>query len=84
MLLDKTHVSLLTQEQWLGLAKDAGFTVERAGTDTLWDFPYTNHIPVLLQKIVLAPLNMFFYRWIGLFPWKLGENTIVILNAPSP
>jgi hypothetical protein len=37
---DPTHVSLLSFDEWLAAKTGAGFVLERAGTDGLWDPPY--------------------------------------------
>jgi len=46
---DPTHISLLSCDEWLSKTARAGFVVERAGTDGLWDPPYVRRVPRLIQ-----------------------------------
>jgi SAM-dependent methyltransferase len=83
MRLDPTHVSLFPRGVWNSLAREEGFEVVRAGSDCLWDLPYVTWIPLVVQKIIFVPLNAIFQGWIGLLPWNLGENTIIIFRKAS-
>lgn len=83
MYLDKTHVSLLTPDEWKDIFEDSGFQIQRIGTDFLWDIPYYNTIPVLLQKLVFIPLNIFFRRFIGMANWSSGENVMLLAKKPT-
>ncbi len=78
MYTDKTHVSLLSPEEWSGLFLDAGFEIARAGADTLWDIPYSTKVPPALQKMVLIPFNWCVSYLFGSLPWTLGENLVFI------
>jgi SAM-dependent methyltransferase len=37
---DPTHINLKTADQWIDFISHAGLTIERSGSDGLWDFPY--------------------------------------------
>jgi 2-polyprenyl-3-methyl-5-hydroxy-6-metoxy-1,4-benzoquinol methylase len=78
MFKDKTHISLLAPETWLSLLQTAGFSIVRRGTDNLWDIPYYERIPLLIQKIILIPLNVFILLVFGFLSWNQGENLIII------
>jgi SAM-dependent methyltransferase len=78
MYKDKSHVSLLASEVWMTMIQDAGFIIIRSGTDTLWDIPYYESIPSIIQKMILIPLNTAVTMFFGFLKWKLGENFIII------
>jgi SAM-dependent methyltransferase len=78
MLSDATHVSLFAEEIWFRELSIANFVVSTAGTDFLWDIPYTRYVPTLIQKLILIPMNILFAMFIGFSSWKLGENLIVV------
>jgi hypothetical protein len=79
---DTSHVALLRPEEWKDLLREAGFVIERSGTDSLWDMPYTRRIPLIIQKAFLVPFNVFITRWIGLLPWRMGENLVIVARKP--
>lgn len=83
MLLDDTHVSLLSTDQWERLVTQVGFHVVASGTDFLWDLPYSRRIPLTLQKLLLLPLNRMANRWAPLLPWKYGENLVIVARRPA-
>lgn len=83
MYLDKTHVSLLNQDEWRTIFEDSGFEIIRLGSDFLWDIPYYRRIPIIFQKMVLIPLNLLFRRYIGMANWSHGENIILIIKKPA-
>jgi SAM-dependent methyltransferase len=78
MLTDKTHVSLFASDRWIQMINEAGFSILRLGTDTLWDLPYFKLIPVIVQKAVLIPVNMLITVVFGFLPWKCGENLVLV------
>lgn len=80
MYLDKTHVSLLNIATWQQLFAENGFTIKSAGTDFIWDLPYSTKIPLILQKIALVPINRLFRRFIGFTSWTIGENIVMVLK----
>ncbi len=51
---DPTHISLLRRRRWLDATRAAGFRIDRAGTDGLWDPPYLPRIPARLQLPVFG------------------------------
>lgn len=76
---DETHCSLLSQERWLQLTREAGFEVERAAADGLWDPPYVPRLPRPLQ---LATLGLPAAAQVALgrafLPARAGECLIVV------
>ena len=76
---DPTHVSLLSSDEWLAAARGAGFEVERAGADGLWDPPYVRRIPRLLQLGIFglpAASQVMLGRL--LLPRSWGECLVVV------
>jgi SAM-dependent methyltransferase len=41
---DRTHINLKTRQQWIEFLRHKGLTVEKIGSDGLWDFPYATTI----------------------------------------
>ena len=78
MYTDQTHVSLLPPDTWLQMIGNAGFTIVTYGTDTLWDIPYFRTVPVIIQKVLLIPINMLATLLFGFFPWRQGENLVIV------
>lgn len=78
MYKDKSHISLLEPKAWMDFIQGAGFTITRLGTDTLWDIPYYQHIPLFVQKIILIPFNIMVSTLFGFLSWSQGENLIII------
>ena len=78
-LLDETHVSLLEAGQWLELTRAAGFVVERAFADGVWDLPWYPRVPLPLQYALLALPTMATVALARpLIPAGRGENLLVI------
>lgn len=76
---DPTHVSLLAPTEWLRLARAAGFTVERAFSDGLWDIPYLRFVPRVLQYALFGlPSVLTVLAARPLLPAGWGENLVVI------
>jgi len=71
---DKTHASLLSNEEWMELLKDNSFEIMEVFYDGLWDTPYFKRVPKILQDIIIKlPLLTLF--WLGIkFSKKIGEN----------
>jgi 2-polyprenyl-3-methyl-5-hydroxy-6-metoxy-1,4-benzoquinol methylase len=82
MYRDATHVSLFSLDEWKNRFETAGFQIFKSGTDSVWDLPYSNTIPLLLQKLVLVPFNRFFMRYIGYAGWGIGENCMLVVRKP--
>lgn len=78
MYRDKTHISLLSKDEWIGAFHDAGFEVLKSDSDTLWDIPYSTKVPSILQKMLLVPFNWSVSYLFGSVPWTLGENLVFI------
>lgn len=78
MYKDTSHITLLAPMVWKDMIKNAGFIIVKSGTDTLWDIPYSERIPLLIQKIILIPLNLMTIALFGCLKWNQGENLIII------
>lgn len=75
---DRTHVSLLTNNEWLSLLRKDNFQILEVFYDGLWDTPYLKIIPKGLQDILIKfPSQVLFF--LGLrFTERCGENLCVI------
>ncbi len=76
---DKTHISLLSPEQWLSLVKKNGLHVEQYFSDGYWDIPYLKKVPQWLQYFIFSipcAIEVFFV-W-PFIPPRYGENIIII------
>ncbi len=78
MHTDPTHVGLLSPEKWTDMFIESGFEIEKIGSDTLWDIPYSTKIPLTFQKLILIPFNLFVSYFFGSLPWTLGENLVIV------
>jgi SAM-dependent methyltransferase len=78
---DETHTSLLAPKSWVRIVEEAGFTIERRGSDFLWDVPYPVGVPERAQRAVLLPIHRAFSRAFGTLPWSRGENLVVVGRA---
>lgn len=82
---DDTHVSLLPPEEWFDLTRQAGFTVEKAYSDGLWDTPYVRCVPNAIQKLVFgSPGGIQALLALSFMPVPLGEALIMIARKPDP
>ena len=77
---DPTHVSLWKRERWIQVFETAGFTIERFGTDFLWDSPYPVRVPRLFQRVVAGAGQLVTSRMFGALPWQHGENLLLVLR----
>lgn len=74
---DKTHLSLLTNEEWLFLLRKNQFYIIEYFYDGLWDTPYFKNIPVFLQHLLIKiPSGILF--GIVKFPKKFSENICIV------
>jgi SAM-dependent methyltransferase len=76
--VDKTHITILTPEEWSGIVRRNGFDIVRQGTDFLWDVPYTKYVPYSIQWLILMGLTWILVWLNGLYPWKFGENYVCV------
>jgi SAM-dependent methyltransferase len=78
---DATHVSLLSRDVWTRHLVDAGFTLERVRSDSLWDVPYPVPIPRSVQRAVLLPIHRVASWSLGALPWSRGDNLVLVGRA---
>lgn len=79
---DPTHINLKPHADWRAFLVDAGFTVEREGSDGLWNVPY-GRLPKLLDALRYAvpSLTQFLAGRLFLAPGS-GESSVFVLRAP--
>lgn len=83
---DPTHRSLLSKDEWLELARQAGLEVEWVRGDGLWDAPYVRWIPSPLQRLLFgtaAALQLALPVRRPFLPPFLGECLIVAASKPQ-
>lgn len=76
--VDKTHLSLLSNQEWFSLLNENDFKIIEVFYDGLWDTPYIKIVPKFIQNIFikLPSLGLFI---LGIkYPMKLGENLCII------
>jgi len=78
---DATHTSLWPPDEWVRVLVDSGYTVERRGSDFLWDVPYPVRLPDRVQRAILLPLHRVLSRTIGALHWGAGENLVLVGRA---
>ena len=79
---DPTHINLKTHAEWRTVIRDHGFTVEREGTDGLWNVPYSR-LPKLLDaaRYAVPAFAQFLSGRMVLRPGA-GESSMFVLRAP--
>jgi len=77
---DKTHVGVRPADEWRAVIRAAGLSIDREGTDFLWDIPYPIRLPAIVQKVLFIPVTLFVWTLFGFLPWKFGENSCFILK----
>jgi 2-polyprenyl-3-methyl-5-hydroxy-6-metoxy-1,4-benzoquinol methylase len=76
---DDSHCSLLGRDEWLDETTRAGFRIERAAADGLWDAPYVRRLPRALQMATFgAPAAIQVALGRALLPRDWGECLIVV------
>lgn len=82
---DPTHINLKSRSEWLELLEIHGLTAVAAGTDGLWDFPYSPHLPRFVDLVQHAPgtvVQFLFGRL--LLKAGNGESLILVLEPAIP
>lgn len=77
---DKTHVSLLSNEEWFKVFSKNNFEIVGVFYDGLWDTPYLKYVPKFIQDlfIKIPSLGLFL---VGMkFSGKWGENLCMITH----
>jgi hypothetical protein len=79
---DPTHINLKPHAEWAAFLREHGFTVEREGTDGLWDVPYSR-LPKLLDAARHAvPAFVQFLAGRMLLRPGTGESSVFVLRRP--
>ncbi|MFC5062716.1 class I SAM-dependent methyltransferase [Actinomycetospora atypica] len=78
---DPTHINLKTHAEWRAVLLDHGFTVEREGTDGLWNVPYSR-LPKLVDaaRYAVPALAQFLSGRMVLRPGA-GESSMFVLRC---
>jgi SAM-dependent methyltransferase len=80
---DPTHINLKPHAEWAAFLREHGFTVEREGTDGLWDVPYSR-LPKLLDAARYAvPGFVQFVAGRMLLRPGTGESSMFVLRCAS-
>lgn len=80
---DPTHINLKPHAEWRGFLTERGFSVEREGSDGLWDVPY-GRLPKLLDAAVHAvPAFAQFVAGRMMLRPGSGESSLFVLRAPG-
>jgi len=75
---DKTHVSLLSNEEWFELLQKNNFRILDIFYDGLWDTPYLKGIPKIVQDVFIKYPSLTLF-WLGKkFSRRYGENLCVM------
>lgn len=77
---DETHISIRPMSEWRLAFTEAGFLVNKDGTDLLWDPPYVSWIPTGIQRAACISAQWVMTWAFGFLPWKSGENYVAILR----
>jgi len=80
---DKTHASLLSDEEWMDLLKDNCFEIMEVFYDGLWNTPYFNHVPNFLQEIFIKFPSVILFLLGVKYSKKYGENLCIIGKKES-
>lgn len=76
---DETHISLLSEKEWINSVKNSGFVVKKVYGDGMWDVPYLPLVPGIIQKIFIFPFIALQVLTLKLYiPTIFGECLIVI------
>lgn len=77
---DPTHINLKPHAEWAAFLREHGFTVEREGTDGLWDVPYSR-LPKLVDAARYAvPGFVQFVAGRMLLRPGTGESSVFVLR----
>lgn len=78
---DQTHINLKSSSEWETFFSHQGWTVDRRGTDGLWDFPYTSGCHMRLDQLRRAWGTLFqFFVGRLILPAGSGESAILLLQ----
>jgi SAM-dependent methyltransferase len=79
---DATHINLKSADQYRALMHAQGFQVIAAGTDGLWDFPYAQGVPKLLDVALHATGTVLqFVAGRLLLASGAGESCVIVAEA---
>lgn len=67
---DKTHVSLLSNQDWFSLLNENDFKIVEVFYDGLWDTPYLKNVPKILQDCLIKFPSMVLF----LFDMKFSKD----------
>lgn len=79
---DESHINLKAREEWKQMFSDAGFRINKVGTDGLWDFPYMPGAPKMIDAAINSFGTIFQYLLGGLLLSEgEGESSVFVLES---
>lgn len=77
---DPTHINLKPHADWRAFFMDRGFTIEREGSDGMWNFPYSS-LPKVLDGVRygLPMASQFIRGRLDVRPGS-GESSLFVLS----
>lgn len=79
---DPSHINLKPRGEWKTVLSEHGFRVVKSGTDGLWDFPYRDKSPLLLDLPQFAPGTLLqFLAGRLILREGQGESLILLLES---
>ncbi|MEJ2886629.1 class I SAM-dependent methyltransferase [Actinomycetospora aeridis] len=79
---DPTHINLKPHADWRAFLTDHGFTVEREGSDGLWDVPYSRLPKLLDAGLHAVPAFVQFLAGRMLLRPGSGESSLFVIRRP--
>lgn len=80
---DPTHISLKPPEEWLAIARRAGYAIVKQFGDGLWDVPYIPLVPAKAQLAIFGlPGILQVVSGIPFVPTTLSESLIFVGRRP--
>lgn len=75
---DKTHISLLSNDEWFEMIHRNDFEVLNTFYDGLWDTPYMKYVPRIFQDIFIKFFTLGLFLLGMKFSMRYGENLCMI------
>ncbi|NQE45998.1 Ubiquinone biosynthesis O-methyltransferase [ANME-1 cluster archaeon GoMg2] len=75
---DETHISLLSNDEWINMLKKNSFKIVDVFYDGLWDTPYFEVVPRVFQDLMIKYPSIVLFGFGLKFPRSLGENLCIV------
>ena len=79
-LTDPTHINLKSHDEWRSLFRAEGFTIEREGSDGLWNVPYSSSPKVVDGIRYAVPMALQFLSGRLFLAPGSGESALFVLS----